>query len=74
MLHDDRQAIRRPAAGYTDPAPTGVSDVTCRALRVALCAVQVHVAWHSGAISASTAMTTLEQEISEVLPSHTGLR
>jgi hypothetical protein len=39
------------------------SDITCRALHVALCAVQVHIAWHSGVISGEVAMAAIEQQI-----------
>jgi hypothetical protein len=39
------------------------SDVVYRALRVALRAIQLHIAWHSGVISSDAAMDALEQEI-----------
>jgi len=43
--------------------PRDDADLTCRALRVALCAVQLHIAWHSGTIGGDAAMATLEREI-----------
>jgi hypothetical protein len=44
------------------------SDATCRALDVALCAVQLSIAWHSGVISGNTAMAAHAQEIIRVSP------
>ena len=49
------------------PPPTNYSDVTCRALHVALCAVQIHIAWHSGVMSGDVAMAALEQEVSQAV-------
>jgi hypothetical protein len=46
------------------------SDVTCRALHVALCAVQLSIAWHSGVISGNAAMAALGQEIDQTPPSN----
>jgi len=43
-------------------------SATCRALRVALCAVHLHIAWHSGVISPEAAMVALEQEICQIRP------
>lgn len=37
--------------------------VTCQALRLALSAIRLHLAWHSGAMSAQAAMESLDREI-----------
>jgi len=50
------------------PPPIDHSDLTCRAMDVALCAVQISIAWHSGVISGNTAMAALSQEIIRVSP------
>jgi hypothetical protein len=44
------------------PLPINDSYVSCRALHVALSAVQLYIAWHSGVITGNAAMATLGQE------------
>jgi|HubBroStandDraft_4_1064222.scaffolds.fasta_scaffold109385_1 hypothetical protein len=70
MQHVDPQVIPSASADCLALASAGASDLTCMALRVALCAVQIQIAWHSGVISASAAMVTLQQEMAEVLRSN----
>jgi hypothetical protein len=53
---------------HVAPPPIDDTDVVCRALDVALCAVQISLAWHSGVISGNTAMAALSQEIFRVSP------
>ena len=62
------QTTPGPRPEHVAPLPMDDSDVTCRALHVALCAVQLHIAWHSGVISGNAAMAALEHEINETLP------
>lgn len=52
-----------PRSEYMVSTTADDSDVTCRALLVALRAAQILIAWHSGVISADAAMAALEQEI-----------
>jgi hypothetical protein len=56
-------SVPREAAGVVAPS-SFASDMTCKALRVASCAVMVQVAWHAGAITATKAMTILQREVS----------
>jgi hypothetical protein len=53
---------------HVAPASIDDSDVTCRALHVALCAVQLSMAWHSGVISGNAAMAALGHEIARPSP------
>lgn len=46
-----------------DTASILEDDVVCRALHVALCAVQLQIGWHAGVIGGDAAMAALEQEI-----------
>jgi hypothetical protein len=71
-LHNYRELDMGPGEAQTTSEPrlermpsyaTGNSDVTCRALHVALCVVQLQIAWHSGVISGDAAMAALQQEI-----------
>jgi hypothetical protein len=41
------------------------SDVTCDALNLALSAIQIHIAWHAGVISAEAAMDGLDRAIAK---------
>jgi hypothetical protein len=44
------------------PVSRDDSDISCRALHVALSAVQLYIAWHSGVITGNAAMAALGQE------------
>ena len=58
---------QRPTAGGSEqpaPHPAEELDVTCRALNVALCAVELYIVWHSGVMNGDEAMAALEQVIS----------
>jgi len=75
MRTEKTQSIREARGeNIALPPPTNYSDVTCRALHVALCAVQIHIAWHSGVMSGDVAMATLEQEISRASSPSTSMR
>jgi hypothetical protein len=50
----------------TGQASDREAEVSCEALKVALCAVQMYIAWHAGVISAEIAMGGIDREIGEV--------
>jgi len=50
----------------TVQAPGREAEVSCEALKVALCAVQMYIAWHAGVISAEIAMGGIDREIGKV--------
>jgi hypothetical protein len=57
------QATSESSTRCMASASNDVSDTTRRALHIALCAVHLHIAWHSGVISGDAVMATLGQEI-----------
>ena len=67
MRTEKTQTIREPRAENVVLPLTNYSDITYRALHVALCAVEIHIAWHSGVMSGDVAMVALEQEISQAV-------
>jgi hypothetical protein len=50
----------------TGQAPDLEAELSCEALKVALCAIQLYIAWHAGVISAEVAMEGLDREIANV--------
>jgi hypothetical protein len=69
MRLGETQTISEPRGENVTPLRIDDSDLMCRALHVALCAVQLHIAWHSGVMSGNAAMAALEQEIRRAPPS-----
>ena len=65
MRPGESQTILKPTAEHVASLPINDPDVTCRALQVALRAVQLYIAWHSGVMSGNVAMAALEQEINQ---------
>ena len=55
-------AVQRGAAGLSRPT----DQVICEALRLALVATQLRVAWHAGAMTAEGAMQLLDQALREI--------
>ncbi len=67
MRTEKTRTIREARAENVVLASSNYSDITSRALHVALCAVEIHIAWHSGVMSGDVAMGALEQEISQAV-------
>ena len=67
MRTEKTQTMREPRAENVALPLINYSDITCRALHVALCAVEIHIAWHSGVMSGEVAIAALEQEISQAV-------
>jgi hypothetical protein len=64
-LANDVSALMTQAAAVptTRLQGSGVGDVTCEALHLALSAIHIDMAWHAGVISADASMEALDREI-----------
>jgi hypothetical protein len=61
------QARRTGASTVTSIQACSAGDVTRQALHLALSALQIDLAWHSGMVSAEAAMECLHHEIGETV-------
>ena len=58
------QRLTRPR---TSVQSVSAEDVTCEALHLALSALHIDIAWHTGAISAEAAMEGLHREVGKTI-------
>jgi hypothetical protein len=67
-LNDLAMSMTQDAAAWrTGQHDDPVARVTCEALELALSAIHLHVAWHTGVIGAEVAMERLDREIGRTI-------
>jgi hypothetical protein len=66
-----KRLMERDRMGESHITTARDEQVTCDALRLALVATELRVAWHAGAISAERAMEMLDRASCEIHPRHT---